>query len=115
VISQASTDTALVLNLQRDSPSMIFEPQPRPSLSDTGWQAQSYNNARGGVTSLLPDTAITALFGSDGTIAGDSGCNAYLGTYTVDGESLGIADVGTTPRACDAAIDGQEQAYLAAL
>ena len=70
VVSQVSTDTVLVLNLRQDSGSMVFEPQPAVALSGTSWHVLSYNNGRGAVTTLLPETAMTATFGDDGTSRG---------------------------------------------
>ena len=115
VVSQVSTDSVLVLNLQQDSGSMVFEPQPALSLSGTNWQVQSYNNGRGGVTTLLPETEMTATFGEDGVIDGSSGCNSYSGTYSVDESSVSIGPLTTTRQACADEVMEQEQAYLAAL
>lgn len=115
VVSQAGTDTALVLNLRQDSGSMVFEAQPVASLTNTVWQVESYNNGRGGVTTLLPDTSMTALFGDDGTISGSSGCNTYSGMYTVDDTSISIGPLVTTRIACAADVMQQEQAFLGAL
>jgi heat shock protein HslJ len=115
VSSQASTETVLVLNLSLDSGSMIFEAQPSIALTGTSWLVQSYNNGAGGVTTLLPDTELTAAFGTDGTISGSAGCNTYSGTYTVEGTSISIGEVATTLRACAEDVMEQEQAYLAAL
>jgi heat shock protein HslJ len=115
VVSQAGTDTALVLNLRQDSGSMVFEAQPTPSLTNTSWNVQSYNNGHGGVTTLIPDTSMTVVFADDGTISGSSGCNAYAGTYTVDGTSIAISEVATTRLFCSNDVMQQEQAFLAAL
>jgi heat shock protein HslJ len=116
VVSQASTDNVLVLNLRQDSGNMLFEPQPTVSLSRSSWQVQSYNNGRGAVTTPLVDTEITATFGTDGTIAGNSGCNSYTGTYTVDGSALSVGSLATTTdQSCPDPVTQQEQAYLAAL
>src|SRR5215471_11812825 len=100
VTSQAGTDTALVLNLRLDSGSMVFEAQPELTLSNTSWNVQSYNNGRAAVTTPLPDTSMTVVFAEDGTISGSSGCNAYAGTYTVDGTSISISEVATTRLFC---------------
>jgi heat shock protein HslJ len=115
VVSQASTETTLVLNLRQDSGSMIFEPQPPLSLIGSSWLVHSYNNGRGAVITPLPDTRVTAEFGDDATISGSSGCNTYSGTYSVDGTSLSIGPLATTRLACDEPVMEQEQAYLEAL
>ena len=115
VVSQVSTETVLVLNLQQDSGSMVFEPQPTQSLQETTWQVLTYNNGRGAVTTPLLETEMNALFGADGIISGSGGCNTYNGAYSVDGQSLSIGPLATTRLACDEAVMEQEQAYLTAL
>jgi heat shock protein HslJ len=115
VASQAGTDTALVLNLRLDSGSMVFEAQPTRVVSGTSWDVQSYNNGRGGVTTLVPDTSMTVHFAEDGTISGSSGCNAFAGSYTVDGDSITISQLATTKLICSNDVMEQEQAFLTAL
>ena len=114
VVSQAGTDTALVLNLRQDSGSMVFEAKPVPPLTNTVWQVRSYNNGRGGVTTLLADTSMIALFRDDGTSSGSSGCNTYSGMYTVHDTSISIGPLVTTLLACAPEVIQQEQAFLPA-
>jgi heat shock protein HslJ len=105
----------LVLNLRADVGNMYFEPQPALSLTQTAWRAQSYNNGRGGVTTLLQGTDMTASFGADGGIAGSAGCNTFRGNYSVSGDTLSIGPLATTRMLCAEPIMTQEAAYLAAL
>jgi heat shock protein HslJ len=75
-----------------------------------------YNNGQGGVTSLLPDTQITAVFGEDGTLSGVAGCNNYMATFTAEGGNLTIQPPASTRKACpEEGVMEQETAYLAAL
>ena len=115
VVSQVSTASVLVLNLRQDSGSMIFEPQPALSLIGTNWQVLSYNTGQGAVTTLLPETEMTATFGDDGVLTGSSACNTYNGPYSVNEVSLSIGPLTTTRQACADDVMEQEQAYLAAL
>jgi len=115
VTSQAGTDTSLVLNLRLDSGSMVFEAQPTLVVNGTIWDVQSYNNGRGGVTTLIADTSMSVNFAEDGTISGSSGCNAFAGTYTVDGSSITVGELGTTQLICPTDVITQEQAFLTAL
>lgn len=63
----------------------------------------------------LPDgTTVDAVF-EDGGIAGQGPCNRYFADATVDGSSLTIGPVGSTKMSCGPALDGAEQAYVAAL
>ena len=114
VVSQVSTDTFLVLNLARDSGSMVFEPQPALSLEGTTWTVQSYNNGNQAVTTPLQNTEMTAVF-QGGTVAGNAGCNSYHGAYTVDGTSISIGPLVVTRRVCGNNVMAQEQAFLTAL
>ncbi len=115
VVSQVSTESVLVLNLQQDSGNMLFEPQAAVPLSGTNWQVQSYNNGRGAVTTPLQDSEMTAVFAPDGTISGSSGCNSFTGSYSVEGSSLSIGSVTSTQQTCSDPVMEQEQAYLTAL
>lgn len=87
------------------------------SLQGTSWQVLSYNNGKGGVTSLIIGTEITADFGENNQLSGNSGCNSYFGEYKTDGDNISIGGVGSTEMACldPEGVMEQEQQYLAAL
>jgi heat shock protein HslJ len=106
----------LVLNLRFDSGNMIFSPVAPPSLTGVTWRATGVNNGREAVVSVLPGTQLTAVFGDDGRVSGDTGCNMYSGAYTVSGPTMSIGPLISTRRAClSEAANAQEQAFLAAL
>jgi heat shock protein HslJ len=87
------------------------------SLEGSSWQVLSYNNGKGGVTSLIIGTEITANFESDNQLTGNSGCNSYFGQYEIDADNININGVGATEMAClePEGLMEQEQQYLAAL
>ena len=89
--------------------------QEMPALVGTTWSATGVNNGRGGVQSLVAGTEITALFGEDGTLSGNDGCNDYNASYTVDGDSVEISMGPSTLMACPEEIMTQASAYQAAL
>jgi heat shock protein HslJ len=106
----------LVLNLSMDSGNMTFSLLPPPSLTGATWRVTGVNNGREAVVSVVPGTRLTAIFGADGRVTGDTGCNTYAGPYTLAGSSLSFGPLITTRRACvsdDA--NAQEQQFLAAL
>jgi heat shock protein HslJ len=106
----------LVLNLALDSGTMVFSPQPPVSLTGPAWQVLSVNNGRGAVVTVLPETQLDAMFGEDGIVSGNTGCNAYRALYTVTGQAIAIGTPISTRRACQSEAAGtQEQAFLAAL
>ena len=85
-------------------------------LEGVRWALVSYRNAAGELVDILADTEPTAEFGPDGQMSGNSGCNSYFATYTVDGESLTIGQAGSTLMACEPAERMQQEAdFLAAL
>jgi heat shock protein HslJ len=71
----------------------------------------------GDVVALVPDSSVTALFsGKDKTISGSGGCNAYSGTYKLDGLTLTINDdIISTKMYCDGGVSEQETAFFNAL
>ena len=100
---------------------LVFSLQTSASLVGTRWLLTGYNNSKGGVTSVLAGTEITAIFGEDGQVGGSAGCNNYNTSYEVEDPSApsGAMSVGmaaSTMMMCPGpGVMEQEQAYLAAL
>ena len=94
-----------------------FTPAQHATLVGPTWVATGYNNGRGGFTSLVIGTEITAVFAEDGTLSGSAGCNNYTAGYTVDGDAIQIGPAASTRKMCaePEGVMEQEQEYLAAL
>lgn len=93
-----------------------FAPRPAAPLVGTTWSAIGVNNGRGGVTSLVAGSAISATFAAGGRVSGETGCNAFHGPYALDGPRLRIGPLATTRRACpDEGLREQEGWLLGAL
>jgi len=90
--------------------------QPK-ALVGTIWGMTAYNNGTGGLTTPLAGRNVTALFGAEGDMAGNAGCNVYTAAYQVDGTNISIGQSTATTMACaqPEGILEQEAAYLAAL
>lgn len=86
-------------------------------LSGTTWDVIAYNNGKEAVVSLIIGTEITALFGEDGQLTGNAGCNDYFASYETDGDQITIGLPGVTQKYCSEpeGLMEQEQAYLTAL
>ena len=86
-------------------------------LTGTAWEATGYSDGSQGVANVLPGTSLTANFGEDGTITGNSGCNDYNGPYKVTGNQIGIGPIAATKKACSdpPGVMEQEAQYLAAI
>jgi heat shock protein HslJ len=85
-------------------------------LPGTNWDVISYNNGRGGVTSVIIGTELTVNFDEE-TVAGLAGCNNYNGGYEVDGQAINFGPLATTRKFCpdpEGTMD-QESEFLAAL
>lgn len=63
----------------------------------------------------LKGTALTSEFGAKLRVSGSAGCNSYAGAYEVSGNRIRISTLATTKKACAAAIERQETAFLKAL
>jgi heat shock protein HslJ len=86
------------------------------TLTGTNWQATGINTGKGSVASTATTSKSTALFGTDGKLSGNTGCNSYNTTYKTDGNKITVqSPMATTRMACDPALMDQEQQYLAAL
>jgi heat shock protein HslJ len=90
--------------------------EPKP-LVGTTWGLVTFNNGKGGLTSALAGTDITAVFDAAGNVAGSAGCNTYNAAYQLDGQRISIGPAASTKMACaePEGIMEQEAAYLAAL
>ena len=60
----------------------------------------------------LKGIATTLVIKSEGKLGGNSGCNAYGGTYTVDKGKLAITDIISTMRACEEPTPTFEKDYF---
>ena len=95
---------------------MLFNAQTQ-DLAGTYWEVTGYYNGEQAVTSVLADSTITAQFGKDGTLSGNSSCNDYSGPYKAIGNQIEIGPLVSTKKACadPAGVMDQEAQYLAAL
>jgi heat shock protein HslJ len=80
------------------------------------WVVTSYLTDRSDMAAPIAGSLLTAVFGADGTIEGDSGCNHVSGPYTLDGDRIAIGPLASTLVACASSdLQDQETRYLAAL
>ncbi len=79
------------------------------------WNATSYYTGTA-IESVITGSTPTATF-ADGHLSGNGGCNGFTGDYTLSGSAtIKIGPLVSTLMACaDAAVQTQEQHYLAAL
>jgi heat shock protein HslJ len=110
------TGDQLTLSNANNKSLLIYKAQSQ-NLSATSWEVIAYNNGKQAVTSVLAGSNVTAEFGTDGTLSGNSGCNTYNGTYTVTGNKITISPLASTRMACSdpAGVMEQETQFLAAL
>ncbi|GAB7016954.1 META domain-containing protein [Methanogenium cariaci] len=89
----------------------------QPKLTTGEWHMVSYRDAEGKTVSALEGSKVTAVFGTDGQVTGNSGCNTYFGSYTTDKPSISVGPLGLTLMYCEtpAGVMEQETGYLAAL
>jgi heat shock protein HslJ len=59
------------------------------------------------------ETPLTVTFGADGRVSGNAGCNAFMGRYSVDDQTISVGPLASTRRACAAPeLQLQEQTFL---
>lgn len=117
VARYAVVNGRLQLMNRRGDVLMTFERElPRP-LVGTLWEATSYNNGRGGVTTLVANTRITAEFTESGRVTGSSGCNTYRAGFATQADTLNFTPPESTEMACEtpAGVMDQESAFLVAM
>jgi heat shock protein HslJ len=96
---------------------LVFNVDESISLVGTDWTVTGYNNGQGGVTSVVLDTEITALFDENGLVSGSAGCNNYRASFEADESTISIGPAASTRKSCPEpeGIMEQEALYLAAL
>jgi heat shock protein HslJ len=116
VATYSISGTTLELKTAEGKVGLRYAAATPPSLTKTSWVAVGINNGKGGVGGVVAGSEVTAIFGDDGTLTGNGGCNTYHGTYTADGAVMKIGPVASTKMACaDEATSQQETNYFAAL
>ena len=68
------------------------------TLEGTEWDALAYNNGKGALQSLAASSAITATFGTDGSLAGNASINQYSTSYTTSGATRCRSPRRSSPR-----------------
>jgi heat shock protein HslJ len=96
----------------------VVAPAATPALASSSfptgvnWRLFSYTDGKGGMSNVIGDQPITALFRADGTVTGSSGCNQYTAAYTTTGSSVKITPGISTMMACAPAVMDQESRYF---
>jgi heat shock protein HslJ len=84
------------------------------------WTVTGYNNGKEAVVGLEAGSEITAVFGDDLTLTGDSGVNSYRTSYTTSEGAAGVTEISIAPpaatlKAGPPELMEQEQRFLRAL
>jgi heat shock protein HslJ len=86
------------------------------SLANTGWTLAETAVQRAAFVPAVGNPLPTLVFGSDGKVSGNAGCNSYGGPYTQSGAELKIGPLFSTLRACaDENLTKQEELMLRVL
>ena len=88
---------------------------PPADLTTPQWHLVTYRGDDGSDVPVI--STVTLQFTPDGSLRGNSGCNQYSATYTVEGELITIGSLAATERYCrePAGIMDQETEYLSRL
>ena len=73
------------------------------------WKLTAYGPVNAPI-SALESVEADLMFNVDGTLTGNSGCNGYSGSYTVEGNHISFSPIVSTRMLCDKAIMEQETA-----
>jgi heat shock protein HslJ len=86
--------------------------QPDPvSLPGSSWKLVSYGPA-GNQTPAAAGVATSLVFGTDGQVSGNLGCNSFSGSYEVKDGNLAFGPLASTLMACpDAQMTQEGSAY----
>ena len=80
------------------------------------WQAVGINSGNGSLNPPAAGRPVTAVFRASGQLEGSTGCNAFSGPYTANGDAMSIGPLLSTSAACGSSLmETQQQQYLNAL
>jgi len=79
---------------------LTFSEREPITLVGSSWQLLRFNNGKNGMESNLTTEKITLVFGEDGKVSGNAGCNNFNGGYEVDGDKLTVGPLATTRKMC---------------
>jgi heat shock protein HslJ len=96
--------TLLLLTLALPLAGMETKP---PSLAGTAWIV----TAIAGDTPP-PDRPVTIEFGDDNRISGNSSCNRFMGSCTIDGDKITVGPLAGTRMFCGEELMAREQRFL---
>src|SRR5687768_3450473 len=75
------------------------------------WKLVSYGSPTN-PTLAAPDVDTSIVFGADGKVSGNVGCNGFGGDYTVDGNTITFGPIVSTLMFCEGPVGDQETTTL---
>jgi polar amino acid transport system substrate-binding protein len=84
---------------------------PQNPLADTSWRLKTMQ----GADQVPEEVSITAHFGADGSLTGNSGCNSYTTTYVAGDGVITIQPPVASGEGCEDPAASLEQTYLGLL
>jgi putative lipoprotein len=118
-----TSDTAITVG-QPNQPTenleiRVVQVQPAPAapglkLEGTAWELEAVVvSGQSTPVSTTPQTRPTVAFSADGTrVSGNTGCNGFGGSYTTQGNTLTVANLVSTLRACEPDISQLEARFV---
>jgi heat shock protein HslJ len=98
---------------------IVYGANVAPPITGLSWEAFGFRNGpvddKQAVVSPIASSAITAAFGTDGTMTGSSGCNTYRAPFTITGRQIDFGSLVSSRGSCPKKLMDQERAYLSAL
>jgi heat shock protein HslJ len=83
-------------------------------LTGVTWKLVSYGPP-GDELAAVTDVVTSLVFGEDGKVSGNMGCNSFGGDYTASGSQITFGPLASTLMACDPPIMNQETGVLGIL
>jgi putative lipoprotein len=97
-----------------DSGRAVVSVNPLAELTNTYWKLLTVNEKPVTMAEQQPREAFLQLVNNELTLKGFTGCNNFIGSYTVKGNSLSFESVATTRKACFYGIEN-ESTFIQAL
>ncbi len=93
---------------------LVFTKETSATLAGTSWTLVDLVGEGGAMIPVESATTVTAVFGGDGRMTGNAGCNSYGADYIADSANLTVGSVFRTAMYCmdPPGVMGQEERYI---
>ena len=109
MVGSAKAEPQAAPNHQADTGLAVVSVNPLAELTNTYWKLLSLNETAVIMTEEQEREAFLQLRDDNRSVKGFAGCNAFTGSYTVNGNGLSLGPLAATRKACAAGMETESE------